>query len=148
MEDELNKYFRTLRQFSHIFLNRVMDNGNGMKCDMKLSQLKALAAFKDDCPFTMKELAANGMVKLPNMTTMVDSLIREGLAERKRDGRDRRKVMVRLTPEGTSLRAEFMASRRQTARSIFAKLNDEKKDELLESLNRVCAILEETMEKE
>lgn len=147
MEEQLTRYFNSLRQFSHILVNKVMTNG-GMQYDMKLSQMKALAAFREDRAFTMKELAANGMVKLPNMTNMVDNLIQEKLAERQRDAQDRRKVLVRLTAQGRELRNRFMASRRDLAMSIFANLSEEKKTELLNSLEKVCTILGETIEGE
>ncbi len=147
MEEKLERYFNILRQFSHLLLSRVMDNGSGTKVDMKLSQLKALAAFKGERPFTMNELAANSMVKLPNMTTIVDDLIQEGLAERKRDEADRRKVLVHLTAKGKELRDKFMANRRELAMSIFSGLSEEKKNQLLHSLETVCNIFEETINK-
>ena len=146
MEDRINNYFTTLRRFSHVLLNKLADNG-GMDCDLKLSQLKAIAAFQGDQAFSMNELAKNGMIKLPNMTTIVDSFIKDGLAERERDESDRRRVLVRLTPKGKKVRTEFLANRRKTAMLIFSGLSDEKKNELLESLEKVCRILEETIQE-
>jgi DNA-binding MarR family transcriptional regulator len=93
----------------------------------------------------MKELAANGMIKLPNMTTMVDSLIQEGFAERKKDEEDRRRVFVQLTPKGKKIRKDFLEGRRKTAISIFSDLSIEDKNDLLNCLDRVCNILEKSI---
>ena len=145
MEDELNQYFTTLRNFSRVLLNRITNNDSGTDCELKLSQMKAISAFKDDSSFLMKELAHNCGVKISNMTTMVDDLIQEGFAKRERDESDRRKVLVHLTPKGKEVRARFLANRRKTARSIFSRLTDDDKKELLSSLDRACKILEKSI---
>ncbi len=93
----------------------------------------------------MKELAQNCGVKLSNMTIMIDKLIEEGFAERKRDESDRRKVLVTLTPKGKEPRSKFLESRRKTATSIFSNLSEEDKNDLMGSLDRVCTILEKAI---
>lgn len=141
MEDKLSKYFATLRNFSNIFLNRLMQNSRGMEKDLKFSQLKAISAFRDDNPHSMNDLAKNAMVKLPNMTTMIDSLIKDGIAEREKSEVDRRKVFVRLTPKGGKIWNQFLANRRKTALSIFSNLSEKDKKTLMNSLDQVCSII-------
>lgn len=148
MEDKLDSYFSTLRRLSQILISRVMDSAGESGQDLKLSQTKALAAFRDDRAFTMQELASNSLVKLPNMTTAVDSLIKEGFAEREKDENDRRRVLVSLTPKGKQVRDQFLSNRRTLAMAIFARLDDDQKNELLVSLEKVCSLLEEAIEKE
>lgn len=145
MDEKLSKYFNSLRKFSNVFLNELMDNGNSTNCELKLSQMKALSAFKDDRSFLMKELAGNCGAKISNMTTMVDNLIEEGFAERKRDGIDRRKVFVSLTPKGKRIRAQFLKNRRKAAHSILSKLGEKDRKEFLDSLDKVCTILEKSI---
>ena len=141
MEKELIEYLNVLRDFGGIYREKIINGNPKLKSDLKLSQIKALYAFRSSDCLSMKELAANIGVKLPNMTMMVDSLIKEGVAERDRDEEDRRKVIVRLTKKGKRVRADFLAHRHGLARSIFAKLNKDDKDELLGSLSSVCRIL-------
>jgi DNA-binding MarR family transcriptional regulator len=148
VEDKLDNYFSTLRRLSQILLSRVMDSTVEFGQELKLSQTKALAAFREDRAFTMQELASNSMVKLPNMTTAVDSLIKEGFAERAKDENDRRRVLVSLTARGKQVRDQFLSNRRALAMTIFARLNDDQKNELLASLEKVCSLLEEAIEKE
>jgi len=145
MEQKLNNYFATLRNFSRIFMQDLVSDGKSIKSDLKLSQIKAIAAFKDKNYFSMKELAGNIGVKLSNMTMMVDSLIKDGMVERGRDESDRRKVIVRLTPKGKKIRDKFLAQRRKVAKSVFANLNNKDKNELLKSLDKACHILEKTI---
>lgn len=147
MEDKLNQYFITLRKFSNLLLNKLIDNGSKLNYELRLSQMKALSAFRSDRPFLMKELADSCGAKLPNMTTMVDNLIEEGFAERERDELDRRKVWVNLTSKGKKVRAHFLKNRRKLAQSIFSKLSEEDKNELLSSLENVCKIFEKTISK-
>lgn len=145
MEEKLQHYFKTLRTFSHVILHKMTDTPAGARFDLSLSQLKAISAFKDNGLMTMKDLAQHAMVKLPNMTTMVDSLIKEGIAERKKDDSDRRKVFVALTPRGKKIRKRFLESRRKTALALFSSLDEKDKNNLLQSLDTVCSILEKTI---
>ncbi len=141
MEEELNKYMRILRNFGRIYTEKIADGNTNIKSDLRVSQIKALFAFKDADCLSMKELADNVDVKLSNMTMMVDSLIRDGIAERDRDETDRRKVMVRLTPLGEKIRARFRSHRRKVAKSIFSHLTEDDKQALLASLDNACSIL-------
>ncbi len=141
MEEELNKYMRILRNFGRIYTEKIADGNTNIKSDLRVSQIKALFAFKDADCLSMKELAENVDVKLSNMTMMVDSLIKDGIAQRDRDDTDRRKVMVRLTPLGEKIRARFRSHRRKVAKSIFSHLTEEDKRELLASLDNACKIL-------
>ena len=141
MEEELNKYMRILRSFGRVYTEKIADGNTNIKSDLRVSQIKALFAFKDESCLSMKELADNVDVKLSNMTMMVDSLIKDGIAQRDRDETDRRKVMVRLTPLGEKIRAQFRSHRRKVAKSIFSHLTEDDKQALLASLDNACKIL-------
>ena len=90
----------------------------------------------------MKELAANIGVKLPTMTMMIDSLAREGLVGCEHDEKDRRRVIVWLTPKGKKVRSDFLAQRHAIAGTIFMRLNVRDRKKLLRSLGDVCGVLE------
>jgi DNA-binding MarR family transcriptional regulator len=141
MEEELNKYMRILRNFGRIYTQKIADGSTNIKSDLRVSQIKALFAFKDAHCLSMKELADNVGVKLSNMTMMIDNLIKEGIAERERDDTDRRRVMVSLTAEGEKIRGAFLSHRRKVAKSIFSRLTNGDKEQLLTSLETACKIL-------
>ena len=148
MEDKLNSYFTTLRNFSRLFMQNVVDDGKSIKSDLRLSQIRAIAAFRDKNSLSMKELANNIGVNLPTMTMMIDKLIDDGMAERARDASDRRKVIVCLTAQGKKIKTKFLAQRRRTAQSLFASLNSQDKKELLACLGGACRILEKSLKKQ
>ena len=147
MEDKLNNYFTTLRNFSRLFMQNVVDDGKSIKSDLRLSQIRAIAAFRDKNCLSMKELANNIGANLPTMTMMIDRLIKDEMAERDRDASDRRKVIVCLTSQGKKIKTKVLAQRRKTAQSIFSSLNDKDKKELLNCLGGACRILEKTLKK-
>jgi DNA-binding MarR family transcriptional regulator len=141
MEEQLFKYLTFLRDFSRIYTQQIMESNVPMKSDLKLSQLKALYAFRDKDVITMKEFATNIGVKFPNMTMIVDGLEQEGIVERERGETDRRKVFVSLTPAGKQIRDGFLMQRTKIAEDIFANIGEKERDLLLSSLENVCRIL-------
>jgi DNA-binding MarR family transcriptional regulator len=141
MEEQLRHYMQVMRNFGNVYTKKVADGIGNIKSDLRVSQMRALFAFKDARCLSMKELAANAGVKISNMTMMVDRLITDGMAVRDRDEIDRRKVMVRLTPEGEEIRSAFLAHRRKVAKNAFSQLSAEDKEKLLNSLDCACKIL-------
>jgi DNA-binding MarR family transcriptional regulator len=73
---------------------------------------------------------------------MIDCLEKEGIAERVRDGMDRRVVKVRLTGKGKKIRREFSQRRRKEVKKIFSKLSEKDKDSLLRHLGEAYHILQ------
>jgi DNA-binding MarR family transcriptional regulator len=140
MEGKLFQYLTFLRDFSRVYTQSIMEGNVPLQCDLKLSQLKALYAFRDQDCITMKEFAINLGVKFPNMTMIVDGLEQEGIVERERGHEDRRKVFVTLTPRGKELRDGFLQQRNKVAEEIFANITDKERERLLESLENVCSI--------
>ncbi|GJF34958.1 MarR family transcriptional regulator [Kitasatospora sp. NE20-6] len=73
------------------------------------------------------ELARAAGVSSRNVTGLVDTLERDGLAQRVRDERDRRSVRVRITPAGRDWLDSF---RRPTQRAMSAVFQGFTEDEL------------------
>ena len=144
MEKELLAYLNLLRDFGRIYTQRIMSNDSSV-VDLKQSQVKVIYAFRDQDSFSMKELADNAGVKLPNMTMMIDEMEQAGMVKRTRDKHDRRKVMVGLTAKGRKGRDRFLELRQTFAKEMFVRLQKEDKEELLLSLASVCRILDKTL---
>jgi DNA-binding MarR family transcriptional regulator len=141
MEEQLRQYMQVMRNFGNVYTKKIAEGIGNIKADLRVSQMNALFAFKDANCLSMKELAVNAGVKISNMTMMIDSLIAEGMAARDRDDSDRRKVMVRLTPDGEKIRSAFLAHRRKVAKNVFSHLSGGDKEKLLNSLDAACKIL-------
>lgn len=140
--DEFDGQVLKVRNLLIEFLNKVADYQDTRKqYDFGISKLKALTAFKDDREYTMTELSRNAYVSMPTMTDMVDSLVEEGIAERRRDEQDRRVVKVTLTEKGKKMRKVFMERRRKEVEDIFGRLSLSDRKELLDAMERACTIL-------
>lgn len=142
MDERLLEYLAVMRDFGRIYTQRILEGSRESSNLLKLSRIKALYAFRGHDSSTMTELADNIGAKLPSMTMMIDNLAEEGLVERARDEKDRRKVIVRLTDKGRRIRGEFLEQRKQIAQQLFSKLSKEDEQELMSLLARVCDILE------
>jgi len=141
MEEQLRQYLQVMRNFGNVYTKKIADGIGNIKSDLRVSQMKALFAFKDAPCIPMKEFASNAGVRRSNMTMLIDNLIKEGMAVRDIDDSDRRKVMVRLTPEGRKVRSMFLAHKRKVAKNVFSQLTEEDRKKLLNSLDTACKIL-------
>ena len=142
MDKKLLEQFTLLRELGRVYTQKILDGNTEHKSHLRLSQIKALYAFRDQNCLSMKSLAENIGVKLPNMTMMIENLSEDGIVERGRDELDRRKVIVRLTPKGIKIRENFLSHRSNIATALFSSLNNSEKKELLGSMDSVCRILE------
>ena len=85
---------------------------------LTMQQMTVLGSLEGG-PRRMTELAAEHGVRLPTMTVQVNRLEREGLAERRADPADARRVLVRLTPTG---RARLRTAREARTRFLAERL--------------------------
>jgi DNA-binding MarR family transcriptional regulator len=86
-------------------------------------------------PLRMTELADRLGIVPRSVTTVVDALEEAGLVRRETDPRNRRAILLRLTPAGEAVRDELRESRRRAAEDLFAPLSDEDRKTLGELLS-------------
>ncbi|WP_370961998.1 MarR family winged helix-turn-helix transcriptional regulator [Amycolatopsis sp. cg9] len=67
----------------------------------------------------VKDLAASAGVSSRNVTGLVDTLERAGLAARVPDPRDRRSVLVRITPDGRTWLEDFRRPSQAAMAAVF-----------------------------
>ena len=72
---------------------------NGRDEELSVSQLHAVKVAHEQGPLTVSELAAALGVSPPSASTMVDRLVEKGLLSREPSRKDRRKVLVSVSPE-------------------------------------------------
>lgn len=146
MEAKILDYMALLRDFGRIYTQKILSGTAGLKSDLKLSQVKAMYAFRDTDRLSAQELADMVGTKLCTATILADSLEKEGIVTRKRDPADRRKVMVTLTARGKKFRRNFLAHRHRIARRIFVHITSAEQVRLREALATVCEILTRAFE--
>lgn len=85
---------------------------------------------------TMSELSRMLLVSNGNATAVVDRLETDGLAKRESEDGDRRRVRVRLTPEGLVAFEAMAAGHEAAVDAIFADLTETDLDTMREILAR------------
>ncbi len=68
-----------------------------------VSTWRVLATLSDGGGMTVGELARIGLYNQPTATKIIDRLVLDGVVERRRDDRDRRRILLFITPEGRLL---------------------------------------------
>ncbi len=89
----------------------------------------------------VSELARCTGVSTSAMTRLIDGLERRGSVERSRAAGDRRRVSVRLTPEGRREAEELRARTESVVAGLFAKLPRDRRAQVRESLKLLAAAL-------
>jgi len=103
------------------------------------AQLSALSILVFLGPKTMGELADAEQVKPPTMSRIVDGLVRQRLAERSTETRDRRSLRIAATPKGKKL---LLAGRDRRVR-VLAKRLEALNEGNLSVLERAAQMLTE-----
>ncbi len=83
---------------------------------------------------TQQELAASLLVTKGNITQLLDAMEREGLVERRRDGRSKR---IYLTERGRSLRGELVSLQEKEIARYFSALDEDEMKYLIRTLRRL-----------
>jgi MarR family transcriptional regulator, organic hydroperoxide resistance regulator len=82
-----------------------------------------------ECP--MRELADFMKMGLSSVTGLVDRLVKQRLAERRRTEKDRRVVFVNISAKGRRVLKELMGQRRESTLKLFESLTAEERSTYL-----------------
>lgn len=77
------------------------------------------------------------LVSRANVTGLVDSLVRQGLATRKDDPKDRRACLVAITAKGVALLDDYLPGHYLEMRTILSVFNPSEKKQLSAMLKRL-----------
>jgi len=110
-----------------------------------VSQMRVLGAIRRGLS-TPGEIAGRHGVSVPTVSKALSVLERDGLVERVRDPRDRRRVIATVTPEGERLLRECHENATRRLSESLETLSDEELDIVLrgmtlldEALDRHCS---------
>lgn len=132
----MEEFFRTMR--------RIRGRASQAHSEgLSLAQFQLLDVLGDGHPRTVGQLAEAGGVAQPTATRMLEALERVGVVQRSPALRDRRCVLVSLTPAGDGAlnekRAEIQAARERIASSLTA---EERRDAAV-LLRRLSTLMED-----
>jgi DNA-binding MarR family transcriptional regulator len=135
----LNEVFTgVMRQ---IFLNPV--SSDPAHNDMTWAQKKILFLIESHGPQKMSDIARQINVTMSGATAVVDKMVRAALVTRESDPDDRRVIRIALSDAGRKMMAECASTQVRCLEQILGKLSDAKRAELLESFERIHALLTE-----
>jgi DNA-binding MarR family transcriptional regulator len=78
-------------------------NDGGFVSELSVAQLNAVKILLESGELTMRELADQMSVSPPSASAMVDRLVEKGVFSRQRSTQDRRKVVVRISPQAEKI---------------------------------------------
>ena len=93
--------------------------------------LQLLLHIKKDSGKPMHYYGQKLLISKPNMTTLADKLIKEGLLKRQTDGNDRRIINLMITPKGE----KFLEFHKSHLKKLIIKRLEVLKDKDMQKLN-------------
>ena len=109
---------------------------------MTLTQWRLIRALAGGTELDTTTLAHRCVILAPSLTRIIKTLERRGLIE-KVPARDRRQRVVRLTADGEAMFTEMWAVSKTRYAAIEAAFGRAEMFDLVETLNRLRAVLEE-----
>jgi DNA-binding MarR family transcriptional regulator len=106
------------------------------------SQLLVMQILSERGEISAGEVSNLTQLKHATITSLVDKLVARGLAARRRSDEDRRRVWLKLLPEGEAAITSAPDLLQQTFQSRFEGLPDWHQSMLVSSLERIAALLD------
>lgn len=110
--------------------------------EVTLAQLLCLTALAELGPRTARQLADGIHIGASTMVGILDRLEGKRLITRKRDGEDRRRVFVTITPAGRAVLRQSPPPLGERLRDGFGRLGPEEQASLAAALRRVADLVE------
>lgn len=114
---------------------QIRSNSSG---DVTPSQLSVMATLARHGPCTIGQLAEHERVRVPSASKIAESVVAKGLAERRVDPDDRRRVVLALSSDGE----ELLADLRHAAVGWLASRLDRLPDDDRALIHQVVPVLE------
>ena len=131
--DQLQLPERMLRLPSFLFLHLAKQwrrLGAQFEHDLRGQHLMILASLEDHGASSQKEISERLGIDASDLVALLDDLEKAGLANRKRDERDRRRYAVMPTPAGAKVLRQRLVDVERLNREMLSPLSPEEQDEL------------------
>ena len=105
--------------------------------DMKTSEFTVLEALYHKGEQTVREISNAVLINIGSITYVIDKLEAKGLLERSNCKDDRRVIYIQITDQGTQLMDEIFPKHQKVIENIFANINTQEKEFLIDILKKV-----------
>lgn len=137
----IRKFRKTMRALERE--TGMLLEGETACCSVTVAQCHLLLEMESRGSSSLQELADALALDKSTLSRTVDSLVREGWAERAEDSSNRRKVSLTLTASGREKCDSINALCDGEYRSLFARISDDKHAMILESVGIIARAMEE-----
>ena len=115
---------------------------------MTIAQLKSMFFISARGKTNFKKLADALGVTPPNITGIIDRLVKQGLVSRTENAEDRRVMLLQMTAKGQELIHRLHENRFQNMHSIVNSMDEDELNALMKGLNGVLKAAEALREEE
>lgn len=116
-----------------------------LKVSLSLVHLHVLTVLESDGPLSMSKLAEALDVSVASATGIVDRMEQRGMVERRREGDDRRVVLVHPTDAGDAVFRTIAEQRRQALIPVLDRMTDTELESFLIGLRAMRRVRAEAM---
>ncbi|WP_315122380.1 MarR family winged helix-turn-helix transcriptional regulator [uncultured Clostridium sp.] len=134
-----NKESHYLRELIRVLVRNlgILEKGEATCCGTTVSQCHAIVEIGRAKEISLNELAELLALDKSTMSRTTNNLVNSGLAVRELHPEDRRYVAIKLTDEGMKVFENIENSMEQYYKSIFSSIPEEKRAQVLESLQLI-----------
>lgn len=141
-EEQLNQIADEMYLLFPLFKNKLFKHRKRLKHNsMPYSYFHILKVLKKRGPLPMSDIGRRVCISKSNMTSLIDKLVENGLAERMPDQNDRRVINIVLTEKGNKLIGEWHLHSNQEIKNKLSRLSDEDLETFHNSIINIRTIL-------
>lgn len=111
------------------------------KAILPINQMMVLGVLYEEESLSISEIGKKIYISKPQMTSIIDKLIKEGFVERVNDKADRRVININITEKGRTYAGDISGMLKENMRRKLAVLSEEKLECLASSIERAISIL-------
>jgi DNA-binding MarR family transcriptional regulator len=119
----------------------IQTRSEALCCGVTMAQCHAIMEIDAAGELNLKDLASRLGLDNSTLSRTVESLVKEGLAERTPSANDRRASVIRLNEKGRTARDRINSTWNRICRDMFRGIPREKHQSLLESVSILAELL-------
>jgi DNA-binding MarR family transcriptional regulator len=119
----------------------IQTKSEALCCGVTMAQCHAIMEIDAAGELNLKDLASRLGLDKSTLSRTVESLVKEGLAERAPSAQDRRASVIRLNEKGRTARDRIHSTWNRICRDMFRSVPREKHEQLSESVSILADLL-------
>jgi DNA-binding MarR family transcriptional regulator len=119
----------------------LQNKSEALCCGVTLAQCHAILEIGEAGELNLKDLAARLGLDKSTLSRTVESLVKDGLADRTPSSTDRRATVIRLNGKGHIARNRINSTWSRICRDMFRSIPREKHNQLIESISILAGLL-------